>query len=151
MLPKKILLVEDNADDVALTLRAFKNNNIANEVVVAKDGEEALDYLFGKGIYADLEMDDMPTVVLLDIKLPKLNGLETLRRIRNNERTKLLPVVMLTSSKEEQDVYNGYDLGCNSYIRKPVDFVQFNDAIRQLGVYWFLLNEPPPHTSEGKS
>lgn len=139
-----ILLVEDNPDDVELTLRAFQKNAIQNEVIVVRDGAEALDYLFGTGIYAGRDADIMPAVILLDLRLPKIDGLEVLRRIRGDERTKLLPVVILTSSKEEQDLTNGYKLGANSYIRKPVDFVKFSEAIRQLGLYWLLFNEPPP-------
>jgi two-component system, response regulator len=139
-----ILLVEDNPDDVALTLRALKENNILNEVVVAQDGAEALDYLFGTGKYAGRESRVMPAITLLDLKLPKIDGLEVLRRPRADEQTKLLPVVILTSSKEEQDLINGYKLCANSYVRKPVDFVQFLEAIRQLGLYWLVLNEPPP-------
>ena len=139
-----ILLVEDNPDDEALTLRAFKKNNILNEVVVARDGAEALDYLFGEGSYAGRDTSVMPELILLDLRLPKVDGLEVLERIRADERTKLLPVVILTSSKEEQDLIEGYSLGANSYIRKPVDFRQFTEAIRLLGLYWFVLNEPPP-------
>jgi two-component system, response regulator len=141
---RKILLVEDSPDDVELTLRAFKKNNITNEVVVARDGKEALDYLDGTGAYEGRDTGDMPTVVLLDLKLPKIDGIEVLRRIRSDEKKKLLPVVILTSSKEENDLLNGYKLGANSYIRKPVDFNQFVDAVKQLGMYWLLLNEPPP-------
>lgn len=141
---KIILLVEDNPDDVTLTLRALKKNNILNEVVVAKDGVEALDYLFGSGDYAGRDASVMPVVTLLDLKLPKLDGMEVLKRVRGNERTKLIPIVILTSSKEENDLINGYSLGANSYIRKPVDFEQFNIAIRELGLYWILLNESPP-------
>jgi len=141
---KIILLVEDNPDDVTLTLRALKKNNILNEVVVAKDGVEALDYLFGAGIYAGRDTSVMPVVTLLDLKLPKLDGMEVLKRVRGNEKTKLIPLVILTSSKEENDLINGYSLGANSYIRKPVDFEQFNIAIRELGLYWILLNESPP-------
>ncbi|MBN3926891.1 response regulator [Nostoc sp. NMS4] len=141
-----ILLVEDNPDDEALTLRALKKNNIMNEVVVARDGVEALDYLFGKGAYTDRDMSIMPNLILLDLKLPKMDGLEVLRQLRTNDRTKILPVVILTSSKEEQDLINGYSLGANSYVRKPVDFSQFSEAVRQLGLYWFVLNESPPRT-----
>ncbi len=144
MLSKIILLVEDNPDDEALTLRALKKNNILNEVVVAHDGAEALDYLFGAGPYAGRDPSEPPQVVLLDLKLPKVDGLQVLRRIRADERTRLLPVVVLTSSKEEQDLLNSYSLGANSYVRKPVDFNQFMEAVRQLGLYWLVLNEPPP-------
>ncbi len=144
MKEKTILLVEDNPDDEALTLRAFKKNNIKNPVVVARDGEQALAYLYATGPYAGRDVTDSPQVVLLDLKLPKIDGLEVLRRIRADERTKLLPVVILTSSREEQDIVNGYRLGANSYVRKPVDFEQFIEAARQLGLYWLLLNETPP-------
>lgn len=139
-----ILLVEDNPDDEALTLRALKKNNITNGVVVARDGVEALDYLFGTGNHAGHNPRCLPQVVLLDLKLPKVDGLEVLRRVRADERTKLLPVVILTSSNEEQDRLMGYGLGANSYVRKPVDFGQFIEAVRQLGLYWLLLNEQPP-------
>src|ERR1700752_1908554 len=141
---KVILLVEDNADDEKLTLRALKKNNISNEVVVARNGVEALDYLFGTGAYEGRNLNSMPQVVLLDLKLPKLDGLEVLRRVRADDRTRLLPVVILTSSNEEADRINGYGLGANRYVRKPVDFNQFTDAARQLGLYWLILNEPPP-------
>jgi CheY-like chemotaxis protein len=141
---KIILLVEDNADDEVLTLRALKKNNIRNEVVVARNGVEALDYLFGTGTYAGRNLNIVPQVVLLDLKLPKLDGLEVLRRLRANESTKLLPVVILTSSDEEQDRFNSYGLGANSYVRKPVDFNQFSEAVRQLGLYWLVVNQPPP-------
>jgi two-component system response regulator len=139
-----ILLVEDNADDEDLTLRALKKNNITNEVVVVRDGAEALDYLFGTGNYSGRDTAILPQVVLLDLKLPKVDGLEVLNRLRNDKRTKLLPVVILTSSVEEQDLLRGYDLGANSYVRKPVDFGQFTEAVRNLGLYWLLLNERPP-------
>jgi CheY-like chemotaxis protein len=146
---KVILLVEDNADDEALTRRSLKINNILNEVVVAHDGVEALDYLFCTGAYAGRDLTKLPQVVLLDLKLPKVDGLEVLRRIRGDERTRLLPVVILTSSKEERDVISGYALGANSYIRKPVDFAQFNEAVRTLGLYWLVVNEPPPAPPQG--
>jgi two-component system, response regulator len=138
-----ILLVEDNPDDEALTLRALKKNNITNEVVIARDGAQALDYLFGTGEQNGRTVT--PQVILLDLKLPKIDGLEVLRRVRSEQKTKLLPVVILTSSNEERDRLQGYDLGANSYVRKPVDFVQFTEAVRQLGLYWLLLNEKPPH------
>jgi len=141
---KIILLVEDNPDDEALTLRALEKNNIMNKVVVAHDGVEALDYLFGEGGYAGRDSGVMPEVILLDLKLPRIDGLEVLRRIRANGRTKLLPVVILTSSKEERDMIEGYSRGANSYIRKPVDFVQFGEAVQQLGLYWLVLNVAPP-------
>ena len=144
MSTKTILLVEDNPDDEALTLRAFKKCNILNDVVVARDGQQAIDYLFGTGAHAGRNVADLPAVILLDLKLPKLDGLEVLRRLRADERTKLAPVVILTSSREERDIIEGYRLGANSYIRKPVDFVQFTEAVKQLGLYWLLLNEPPP-------
>jgi two-component system, response regulator len=146
---KSILLIEDNPDDEALTLRAFRKNNIANEIVVARDGAAALDYLFGGGAYAGRDLGVMPAIILLDLKLPKVDGLEVLRRLRADERTTLLPVVVLTSSKEEQDVVASYSLGANSYIRKPVDFDQFVNAVKQLGLYWLVLNELPPAV-EGK-
>jgi len=139
-----ILLVEDNADDEVLTVRALKKNNLVNEVVVARDGVEALDYLFGTGAYAGRELSVQPGVILLDLKLPKLDGLGVLRSLRADERTKRLPVVVLTSSKEHQDLLQSYGLGANSYIRKPVDFNQFTESLRQLGLYWLVLNEPPP-------
>lgn len=141
---KVILLVEDNSDDEELTLHAFEKNNINNTIVVARNGVEALDYLFGTGIYAGRDPHDLPLVVLLDLKLPKIDGLEVLRRIRANEETSLLPVVLLTSSNEEEDRLKGYMLGANSYVRKPVDFDEFVRAAGQLGLYWILLNEPPP-------
>lgn len=144
MKDKIILLVEDNPDDVALTLRALKRNNIANKVDVVTDGAEALDYLFGTGKYDGRDTTVAPAVVLLDLGLPKVGGLEVLRRIRADERSSLLPVVILTSSTEEQDRISGYKLGANSYIRKPVDFDKFTEAVRQLGLYWLVLNVPPP-------
>lgn len=140
---KTILLVEDNPDDADLTLRAFKRNGIANDVVVASDGEEALDYLFATGAHADRNPATNPTLVLLDLKLPKVSGLEVLRRMREDERTKRIPVVVLTSSNEERDIITSYDLGANSFVRKPVDFSQFIEAARQLGLYWLVLNEVP--------
>lgn len=141
---KIILLVEDNPDDEALTLRALRKNNILNDVIVARDGQQALDYFFGEGAPAN----PAPTLMLLDLKLPKVDGLEVLRRIRADQRTVLQPIVILTSSKEEQDIVTGYRLGANSYIRKPVDFSQFMEAIRQLGLYWLVLNEPAPAQRE---
>jgi two-component system response regulator len=140
---KMILLVEDNPDDEALTIRALKKNNIGNRLVIVRDGVEAINFLFGSGEYKDRDLKDAPQVVLLDLKLPKMDGLEVLRRIRENESTRLLPVVILTSSKEEQDILKGYKLGANSYVRKPVDFDQFVEAVRQLGLYWLVLNESP--------
>ncbi|MEO8608404.1 MAG: response regulator [Chloroflexota bacterium] len=144
-----ILLVEDNPDDEALTIRAFKKNYIGNEIIVVHDGVEALDFLFGTGGYAERDSNLMPQLVLLDLKLPRIDGLEVLRRLRSDERTRLLPVVILTSSKEEQDLINGYSLSANSYVRKPVDFVQFSEAVRQLGLYWLVLNEIPPSLLRG--
>jgi two-component system response regulator len=141
---KILLLVEDNPDDEALTLRAFAKNNISNEVVVARDGVEALDYLFGTGAYAGRDVRIQPQLILLDLKLPKLDGMNVLRRLRADERTMLLPVVVLTSSKEDEDRIQSYRLGANSYIRKPVDFLRFIEAVRQLGLYWLVLNEPAP-------
>lgn len=144
MSEKTILLVEDNPDDELLTLRALRKNKILNEVTVVRDGAEALDYLFGVGEYAGRDTGEMPQVVLLDLKLPKLDGLEVLRRLRADKLTRRLPVVVLTSSDEEQDIMTSYDLGANSYIRKPVEFHQFIDALGQLGLYWLVLNQPPP-------
>jgi two-component system response regulator len=141
---KIILLVEDNPDDEALTLRALKRHNIGNKVFVVRDGAEALDFLFCMGAYADRDPRDMPELILLDLKLPKVDGLEVLRRIRAEERTRVLPVMILTSSTEEQDLIEGYRSGANSYIRKPVDFNQFLEAVRQLGMYCLVLSEPPP-------
>jgi len=139
-----ILLVEDNLDDVELTKRAFQKNNIANRLVVVHDGTEALDYLFCCGDYAQRDIKDKPRLILLDLKLPKLDGLQVLERLRANENTKLIPVVILTSSREEQDLITGYKNGANSYVRKPVDFIQFVDAVRNIGLYWLLINEPVP-------
>ena len=141
---KIILLVEDNPDDEVLTLRALEKNNIMNEVVVAHDGVEALDYLFATGSHAGRDTTVMPEVILLDLKMPKIDGLEVLRRVRADESTRLLPVVILTSSKEERDMIESYSLGANSYIRKPVDFIQFGEAVQQLGLYWLVLNIAPP-------
>jgi two-component system response regulator len=138
-----ILLVEDNPDDEALTLRAFRKSNVANRVVVARDGVEALDYLFSTGSHAGRDPHDVPQLVLLDLKLPRIDGLEVLRRIRSDERTRLLPVVILTSSREQQDLLDGYGLGANSYVQKPVDFAKFLQAVEQLKLYWLVLNETP--------
>ncbi len=146
MSDRVILLVEDNSDDEVLAVRALKKSNLMNGVVVAHDGVEALDYLFGVGTYAGRDLAVQPGVILLDLKLPRLDGLEVLRRLRSDERTRRLPVVVLTSSKEQQDLLQSYGLGANSYIRKPVDFNQFTEAMRQLGLYWLVLNEPPPET-----
>lgn len=140
---KTILLVEDNPDDEALTLRALRRNRIVNEVVVAHDGVEALDYLWGTGRYQGRDARQQPQVVLLDLKLPKVDGLEVLKRMRSDERTRRVPVVVLTSSSEERDIVDSYNFGANSYVRKPVDFERFVDAVRQLGMYWLLLNEVP--------
>lgn len=144
MTRKIILLVEDNRDDEELTLLAFEQSGIVNEVVVVRDGAEALDYLFGTGTHANRDLNDMPAVILLDLKLPKIDGLEVLRRLRADARTQFLPVVVLTTSKEDQDLINSYRLGCNSYVRKPVDFTEFLEAARQLGLYWLRLNEALP-------
>ncbi len=141
---KVILLVEDNADDELLTLRALKKNNIRNEVVVARDGNEALDYLFGTGVHSGRDLSVMPQIILLDLKLPKVDGFEVLNRVRGSEITKFLPVVILTTSNEDQDRIRGYDLGANSFVRKPVEFEKFIEAVRQLGLYWLILNEPAP-------
>lgn len=140
---KTILLVEDNPDDEMLTLRAMKKNNIVNDIVVARDGAEALDYIFCVGMYEGRDIRETPQVILLDLNLPKIGGLEVLKRIRADERTGLLPIVILTSSREERDLIESYKLGANSYIRKPVDFIQFTEAVRQLGLYWLVLNEVP--------
>ena len=139
-----ILLVEDNPDDEMLALRAFKKNNITNEVNVARDGVEALDFLFGRGTYQGRDLNQQPSLILLDLKLPKMHGLEVLKALRANEHTKLIPVVVMTTSKEEDDLVRSYSYGANSYIRKPVDFNQFIDAVRQVGLYWLVLNEPLP-------
>jgi two-component system response regulator len=141
---KTILLVEDNPDDVKLTLRAFKRNNMLNPIVVARDGVEALDFLFARGAHAERAGKPLPTLVILDLKLPKLDGLEVLKAVRGDARTKLVPVVILTSSKEQQDLIQGYALGANSYVRKPVDFTEFMEAVRLLGIYWLMTNQPPP-------
>jgi CheY-like chemotaxis protein len=143
MKSKTILLAEDNPDDVKLTLRALKKGNILNQVIVAEDGIEALDYLFGTGKYAGRDTELLPQVILLDLKMPRMDGLEVLHRIRADERTKLLPVVVLTTSSEDKDRIESYKLGANSYIRKPVDFNQFAESVRQLGLYWLVLNEAP--------
>jgi two-component system, response regulator len=144
--PRVILLVEDDANDEALTLRALRKNHVRNEVVVARDGVEAIDWLFGRGAHAGRDPSVLPQIVLLDLKLPKLDGLEVLQRVRADERTRRLPVVILTSSKEEQDIVRSYEAGANSYVRKPVEFSEFLEAVRQLGLYWLMLNEPPPES-----
>jgi two-component system response regulator len=149
MKDKIILLVEDNPDDEALALHSFRKHNLVNEVLVARDGAEALDYLFGTGTYAGRDTRVMPQVILLDLKLPKVDGLEVLRRLRADERTAVLPVVVLTSSDEERDILDSYRLGANSYVRKPVDFAQFSEAVRQLGLYWLVLNEGMPKSEGG--
>ena len=143
MAEKILLLVEDNPDDEALTLRALKKHNLANRVVVARDGQEALDFLFGNGKFSGRDTSELPQIILLDLKLPKVNGLEVLEAMRANHQTRNIPVVVLTSSNEEQDILRSYDLGANSYVRKPVDFEQFFEAARQLGLYWLVLNEVP--------
>jgi len=140
---KIIFLVEDNPDDEELTRRAFQNSNIANELVVARDGAEALDFLFGGGDYAGRELSLMPAVILLDLNLPRVNGLEVLRRVRADDRTKMVPVVILTSSKEEDDLLKSYGLGANSYVRKPIVFEQFAEAVKALGLYWLVINQTP--------
>jgi len=140
---KLILLVEDNPDDEALAIRALKKSNLANEIAVARDGVEALEFLFCEGNHANRDPQDAPVVVLLDLKLPKVDGLEVLKRVKADERTRRLPVVIMTSSSEEQDIVSSYDLGANSYIRKPVDFNRFTEAVAQLGLYWLVLNEVP--------
>ena len=139
-----ILLIEDNPDDVELTLHAFQKNHMANEVVVASDGAEGLDYLFGTGKYAGRDADEPPALILLDLQLPKIGGLEVLRKVREDERTKRIPVVIMTTSDEEEDIVNGYNGGANSYLRKPVDFTEFMNAVKQLEMYWMVLNTPPP-------
>jgi len=139
-----ILLVEDNADDEELTLRAFKRSKVLNQVEVVRDGVEALDYLFATGVHAERDPKALPAVILLDLKLPKLGGLDVLRRVRADERTRRIPVVVLTSSNEEKDILSSYGLGANSFVRKPVDFAQFMEAAQQLGMYWLVMNEPPP-------
>lgn len=138
-----ILLVEDNPDDEALTMRAFKKSHLANDVIVARDGVEALDYLFGTGAYEGRDITDKPHLILLDLKLPRLDGMDVLKRIRSDERVNLIPIVVLTSSREQEDLVRSYALGANSYIRKPVDFNQFVQAVQQLGLYWLVLNESP--------
>ena len=148
MADKPILVVEDDPDDLALILRSLKQFNVKNEITTVRDGVEALDYLFRTGPHEGRETVD-PVVVVLDLKMPKIDGLEVLRRLREDERTKLLPVVVLTSSDEEKDIVRSYELGCNSYVRKPVEFAEFSEAVRKLGLYWMLLNEPPPSAKRG--
>jgi len=147
---KTILLIEDDPSDIDLTIRALEKGHILNKVVVASDGQEALDYVFGTGAYAGRDASDFPALTLMDLKLPKVSGLDVLRKIRAEAITRRMPVVILTSSREEQDIAAGYDLGVNSYIRKPVDFERFVQAVVQLGLYWLVLNEEPPRQSEGK-
>lgn len=144
LMDKTILLVEDSPDDAKLTLRAFKRNNLLNPIIVTQDGVEALDYLFGRGAYAGRAGNAMPTLIILDLKLPKLDGLGVLKAVRGDERTRLIPVVVMTSSKEEQDLIRSYSLGANSYVRKPVDFTEFQETVRALGVFWLMTNQPPP-------
>jgi two-component system response regulator len=146
---KIILLVEDNPDDAKLTLRAFKQSNIANPIAVARDGVEALDFLFARGAYSERVGKPLPTLIILDLKLPRLDGLGVLKAIRADARTKLVPVVILTSSKEEQDLISGYSLGANSYVRKPVDFAEFLEAAKSLGIYWLMMNQAPPERKTG--
>ncbi len=141
--PVEILLVEDNPNDAELTLRSLRKNNVSNRIHVVRDGAEALEFIFGKGAYNGRSLKEGPKVILLDLKLPKVDGLEVLRQIKNDQQTRKVPVVILTSSKEERDIVEGYRLGVNSYIVKPVDFAQFTEAVRQLGLYWILLNQPP--------
>ncbi len=141
--PVEILLVEDNPNDVELTLRALKKNNIANRIEIVRDGAEALEFIFATGAYAQRSIHNSPKVILLDLKLPKVDGLEVLRQIKSDPRTRTIPVVVLTSSREERDIVESYNLGVNSYIVKPVDFEQFTEAVRQFGLYWLLLNQPP--------
>jgi DNA-binding response OmpR family regulator len=141
---RRILLVEDNRDHAELTIRALRKSNVANEVKTVYDGEEALNYMFGRGAYAGRDVHDLPAVILLDLKLPKVDGMDVLKQVRADERTKLVPVVILTSSKEERDVINGYRLGANAYVQKAVDFVRFSEAVKSLGLFWAVLNEPPP-------
>jgi len=147
----RILLVEDNEGDVELTVRALKKNNILNEVVVARDGEEALNYLLCEGVYSKRDPCDLPVLVLMDLKLPKVSGLEVLKRIRADQNLETLPVVILTSSKEDSDIISGYQLGANSYVRKPIDFIEFIDAVKHLGIYWLILNEPLPRKKGEKN
>ena len=144
MSERTILVVEDNPDDEEFTLRALRKANVSNEIVVTRDGKEAVDYLFGEDQYAGRDLSVMPAVILLDLKLPKLNGIEVLRRIRSEASTRLIPVVILTSSSEDEDMVNSYLSGANSYVRKPVEFASFANAVASMGVYWMLLNEPPP-------
>jgi CheY-like chemotaxis protein len=147
MKTKIILLVEDNPSDIGLTQRALAKSHITNELVVAEDGQEALDYLFGTGKYAGRDVSELPALILLDLKLPRVDGLDVLRQVRADSRTSRLPVVVLTTSSEEPDVAQSYDLGANSYIRKPVDFTQFANSVEHLGLYWLVMNEPPPTSS----
>ena len=149
MRAKRILLIEDDPDDETLIMRELARNNVADEIAVARDGVEALDYLFCSGPYADRDPNEMPTLIILDLKLPKIDGLEVLRRIRSDQRTRILPVVVVTSSDEQRDIAESYNRGANSYVRKPVSFDKFREAIRQLHLYWLLINEPPPRPGVG--
>ena len=145
----EILLVEDNPDDVELAVHALRRENLANHIEVARDGEEALDFLFCRGRHSDRSFDHQPRLVLLDLKLPKVDGLEVLKEVKGNPRTKAIPVVIITSSREEQDLVNGYQLGANAYIQKPVDFAQFQDVVKRLGLFWLVVNQPPPAAALG--
>jgi len=151
MSDKTILMVEDNPDDEEFTLRALHRAHVTNEIIVTRDGREALDYLFGENQYAGRDLSQLPAVILLDLKLPKLSGIDVLKRIRSEQTTRFIPVVVLTSSNEDEDMLNSYESGANSYVRKPVEFAAFANAVARLGAYWMLLNEPPPRKAKGES